>query len=129
MPQPDHATCAVRCALAMHEALDQLNADRRKRNEPALRMGIGIHTGTAIVGSIGTAKRREYTAIGSTVNIAARLQQLTKEYRVPSLVSHSTFQKVGARIRFRPIATVQARGCSQPLQIHTPEQEEQESPG
>ncbi len=80
---------AIETAIAMQKELAKLNAHWTQVHYPTLQMGIGIHTGHAIMGNIGSIKRMEYTAIGDTVNIAARLQQATKLMNHPLLVSET----------------------------------------
>jgi adenylate cyclase len=119
--QPDHAERAVRCALAMQERLGRLNVARAGRGEPALRMGIGVHTGTVVLGDVGARRRREYTAIGDAVNVAARLEELTKARAVPVLASESTRARVGPALAFVPAGVVEVRGRAEPLAVYVPD--------
>ena len=120
VPQADHAARAVRCGLAMQEALARLNVERATRGESPLRMGIGIHTGTIVVGDVGAPRRREYTAIGDAVNVAARIEDLTKVHGVPVLVSEATRRAVGDALAFSPAGRVQLKGRVQAVETYVP---------
>jgi class 3 adenylate cyclase len=79
-PRPDAAADAVRAALAMRDALAAINQRHKALGGQELRIGVGVHTGEAVVGFIGSHLRQSYTAIGDTVNIASRLEGVTKKY-------------------------------------------------
>jgi adenylate cyclase len=119
VPQPDHAERAVRCALAMQAALAAANA-YTPDGVPALRMGIGVHTGRVVLGDVGAPRRREYTVVGDTVNVAARLEELTKTTDAPILVSERTRERAGTALRFAPAGTVAVRGRTGTLATFVP---------
>jgi adenylate cyclase len=85
---------AVSAAVGMQKALKKLVEKWKREGKPEVAMGIGIHTGQAIVGNIGSEKRIEYTAVGDTVNIAARLEQATKLLKKSILISEMTYAAV-----------------------------------
>jgi adenylate cyclase len=95
---PDHAMRACQCALNIQTRLDQANGLRRASNLPPLRARIGIHSGPAVIGNVGSTDRLEYTAIGDAVNIAARLEALNKELDTQILVSGEVAQRVRGRL-------------------------------
>jgi len=118
--QPDHARRAVMCALEMVERLNALNTERSWKGIQELRMGVGIHTGRAILGDIGAPHRREFTAIGDAVNVAARLEQLTKELPHDVLVSGTTTDLVRDDFMWSKVGRVPVRGREEPVDLFVP---------
>lgn len=122
---PDHldnpADPAARAALAMADAIRADNVERNKRNEPPVRIRIGLHMGPLIVGDIGAPGRVNYTVIGDTVNAAARLENLGKEIApeadVIILASGEIARGLGTGIRQQPIGPQMVKGKSEPIDV------------
>jgi adenylate cyclase len=115
----DHARHAVACALEM---ADTLQAFKRELGaaEASFDVGIGIHTGPAVVGLIGSDRRREYTAIGDTVNLASRIEGLTKDAKRRILVSRDTAERCGDAFDFVSCGTFPVKGRAQPVELFEP---------
>lgn len=120
LPLENHAACAVNAAVTMRERLKFLNKNLQDTGLPTVEFGVGIHSGEVIAGNIGSHSRMEYTVIGDTVNIAARLESLTKTYGVPVIISHATgnLLKHDQSIALREIDFVKVKGRLQPVRIY-----------
>jgi class 3 adenylate cyclase len=119
--RPDDSIQALRAAQGMNTALAEHNQRRAERNLPPLRHGIGLHLGEVVAGDIGTTTRRQYTVVGDPVNIASRLESMTKELGTPLIVSKSvvdTAQHSGGQIPdVEHRGTVTVRGRKEPVEI------------
>jgi adenylate cyclase len=103
---------AVRCALAMMAELDQLNAQFAREGLPTLVIGIGINYGTVTVGNIGSSKRHNYSAIGDAVNVAARVEGLTKELGRKIVITQSVVDRIEEGFHFDPLGSHNVKGHS-----------------
>lgn len=116
-----HPRNAVACALEMQSELVAINRARAARGEPVLRIGIGVHTGSVVVGDIGSPKRRlEFTAIGDAVNLASRIEGLTKVHGVVALVSKATRDRAGDAYAWTEAAPMEVKGKSEPVRTFIP---------
>ena len=115
----EHARHAVACALDM---ADTLQAFKRElgAEQSDFDVGIGLHSGPAVVGLIGSQKRREYTAIGDTVNLASRIEGLTKDAKRRILVSRDTMERCGDAFDFVSCGTFPVKGRAQPVELFEP---------
>jgi adenylate cyclase len=113
--RPDDADRAVACAVAMQSAMVAVNARNATLGLPQLAMGIGIHTGEAVVGNLGSDKRAKYGVVGTVVNLAARIEGLTTGGQV--LISNDTRAAVSAPLQLRDGTTFQPKGASAPLTV------------
>src|SRR4029079_18080883 len=115
----DHAQRAVRAARDMLRAVAELNAWRAQHELPPLKIGIGIHTGTVAAGMLGGLLQSEYTIIGDAVNVASRVEGLTKEYCVDVLVSETTWAQLAEPRRGSRLAQAEIRGRKEPVVLYT----------
>jgi adenylate cyclase len=119
LDDPDHARHAVACALEMADTLLAFKAELGEVGRD-FDVGIGVHSGPAVVGLIGSERRREYTSIGDTVNLASRIEGLTKDAGRRILVSRETRERCADAFDFVSCGTFQAKGRAQPVELFEP---------
>jgi len=119
LEDPDHAGNAVRAAFEIQEVLGELSPKFREYGWPAISMGIGINTGWANVGNMGSKFRMAYTAVGDAVNLASRLENLTRTYHAQIIVGQGTREAVGSYI-YRELDLVKVKGKHENTRIYEP---------
>lgn len=108
---------AVRACLEMRRALEFLNEKRIARNQPPINIGMGLHAGSAISGTIGSDERMEYTVIGNTVNTASRIEASTKAFGADLLISDSVIEKIGDDFQIELAGAAEVKGRSEALKM------------
>jgi adenylate cyclase len=125
LADPDHALHAVEAAIAMQRAIARLNEELAMeaagagRAPVAIAIGIGINTGDCVVGNMGSERRFDYTAVGDTVNLAARLEGLCKTYDVGVVLGETTERALAGRLATRRLGTATVAGKSEAVTVYT----------
>lgn len=115
--KPDDGKNALMACIKMRLALDQLNQIRKQRDEPELWIGMALHFGEAISGTIGSEERMEYTVIGNTINTASRIEASTKAFGTDLLVSEEVKEKL-TDFLYTEAGSVEVKGRSEPIKLY-----------
>ncbi|MFC1474840.1 adenylate/guanylate cyclase domain-containing protein [bacterium] len=116
--RPDDAKRAVLMAMEMQSALARLNANRAAAGKPEISIGIGINTGSVVAGNIGDSRRTEYTVVGYNVNLASRLEQLTKKYGNDIIISDTTYERVKDFVEVNELGEASIKGKELPIVVY-----------
>lgn len=119
LDDPNHAKNAVRTALEMMESLDAFNDEITKEGIPAFGMGLGINTGTVVVGNMGSSQRFDYTCLGDAVNLASRLEGQSKPYGVRIVLGPVTAEQVKADYAVAELDCIAVKGKTEGVKIYT----------
>ena len=114
----NHATLAVKSAIEMQKELKILNKELKKEKLPAINIGIGINTGEALVGNMGSEQRFDYSVIGDDVNLASRLESSSKELGNTLVVGHNTKTQTKG-FKYKSLGQIKVKGKSQKIKVYT----------
>lgn len=118
LPFPDHADQATRAALAMRAALKELNLERSAHGLPGFAHGVGLHSGPVLAGNSGSEEQSAYALIGNTVNVASRIQDLSKELKWDILASRETVSRLSFDCPTQEVGPHSIKGYSKPVVIY-----------
>ena len=113
----NHCDLALKASLEQLEVLEKLNVELQKENLPKIDIGIGLNTGTVIVGEMGSSLRSDYTVIGDTINLGSRVESLCKYYDSKLNISNFTKDKLQEEYIFRFLDLVKVKGKNEPVEI------------
>jgi adenylate cyclase len=117
-PQEDHAFRSCSCALQMSRGLAKLNEKLQSAGRPPIGIGIGLNTGPVNVGNMGSERRLSWTVMGDNVNLASRLEGITKEYHVQLIISEATYRHVSSQFVCRELDKIRVKGKTLPVTIY-----------
>lgn len=112
-----HPQDAILSAIGMQEAVEEYNVHRKNVGHMPIEIGVGIHSGSIILGTVGWEDRMDSTVLGDNVNLAARVEGLTKYYGAPILITDATLQLLNRDFRYRELDWVRVKGKTKPVQI------------
>jgi adenylate cyclase len=118
LDQEDHAVRAVSAALEMSRFSDDLGRRFRREGRPGIRTRIGVNSGRAVVGNIGSERRFNYTIIGDEVNLASRLEGANKAYGTTLMISRTTYELVKDDFQFRELDVLRVKGKEKPVKVY-----------
>jgi adenylate cyclase len=121
LDDPDHARHAIQAGIAMVEAIADIDVAVKallpdgSGAKPSVRIGVGVNSGECVVGNMGSAQRFDYTVLGDAVNVASRIEGLSKDYGVPMIVGETSVNMAGEGFRFVELGRIAVRGKTEPL--------------
>jgi adenylate cyclase len=118
LEQPNHAEMACSSSLEMMEKLRELQKKWKKEGIPSINIGIGLNSGDAIVGNMGSSSRFDYTAMGDNVNLASRMEGLNKIYGTNIVITENTQKVVKDKFETRKLDAVRVKGKKKPILIY-----------
>lgn len=98
--------------------MKKLQVQWKSKNIPVIQIGIGLNTGMAVVGNMGSSHRMEYTCMGDTINLGSRLESLNKTYGTSIIISEYTYQKVKDKVYAKELDVVKVKGKNQPVRVY-----------